>query len=119
MAGRTIDLGFTIPAYGTDCEITQGEDIVLQFTRAGGTTIATYTITGYLRKFHDDADPTLTITGALVSSGSTGIFTLTLTAAQTAALVNQTYYLNVWRTDSGSVTLLSVVLLTVLEGGQS
>lgn len=116
MAARTIDLGFTIPAYATDCEITRGEAVTLQFTRAGGTAITSFTISGYLRTWQGAETITLTLTGTLVSSGSTGVFTMALTAAQTAALLNQSYQLQVWRTDSGSETLLSNVTITMLEG---
>lgn len=116
MAARSIALGWEIPAYGIQADIYQGEAITLTLTRAGGTTIAAWTITAYIKKFHDDATNTLTITGSLVSSGTSGIFTLALTAAQTLALANQGYWCEIWRTDSSSETLMSLLTLNVLEG---
>ena len=115
MAARNIGLGWEVPAYGTDCDFFQGEAITLTFTRAAATTISTWTIVGYLRKFHGDADPVLTISGT-ITSASDGVFTLALTSAQTEDLVNQSYLMQVWRTDALSETLMSIVTVTVQEG---
>jgi hypothetical protein len=118
MAARTISLGWEIPAYFTDCELWQSEDITLEFTRSAATTISGWSISAYLRKFTADADPVLTLSGT-ITSASSGIFTLPLTSAQTEALVNQGYQLEVWRTDSGSLTLMAVVTISVLKGTRS
>ena len=118
MSARSIALTWEVPSFPCSCEVYQGEDITLTFTRAAATTISGWTITGYLRKNHDDADPTLTLSGTITSNTS-GIFTLALTAAQTAALALQGYTMEVWRTDSGSVTLMSTLLLSMLEGTQT
>ena len=118
MAARSIALTWEVPTFTVGCEVWQGEDITLTFTRAAATTISGWTIVGYLRKYHDDSDPTLTISASIVSNTS-GIFTLALTAAQTAALALQGYTMEIWRTDSGSVTLMSTLLLSMLEGTQA
>ena len=118
MSARSIALTWEVPSFPASCEVWTGEDILLTFTRAAATTISGWTITGYLRKNHDDSDPTLTISGTITSNTS-GIFTLALTAAQTAALANQSYTMEIWRVDSGSNTLMSSVYLTMLEGTQT
>lgn len=116
MAARNISLGWEIPAYAVQADLYQGEAITLTYTRASGTTIATWTITAYIKQFHGDATNTLTLTGTLSGGGTAGVFTLALTAAQTLALANQSYWAEVWRTDSGSETLMSLLTLNVLEG---
>ena len=116
MASRQINLTWEVPAYATECEFTQGEALLLQFTRDSGVTIATWTIACYIKKYHDDATVTLTLAGTLVSRGTTGIFTLPLTAAQTLAFEEQTYVAQVWRIDAASETLMSSLALNVLEG---
>jgi hypothetical protein len=114
MAARNISLGWEIPAYGVDCDITQGEAATLTFTKATTTDVTTWTITGYLKQFHDSATVALALTAGSLTSA--GVFVLTLTGAQTQSLVNQSYQLQVWRTTAGSETLLSVVTVNVLEG---
>lgn len=115
MSARNIALTWETPAYATDCEFTQGEAILLTYTRDSTTTILAWTITCYIKKYHDDATPVLTLTGAITVAAS-GIFTLSLTAAQTLALEEQSYVAQAWRTDSGSETILSNLSLNVLEG---
>lgn len=115
MAARNIDLGWTIPAYAADCVLTQGEAITLTFTRDAATTISGWTIVAYLKRYHDDEEVTLTISGSITSAAN-GIFTVSLTSAQTTAFEYQTYVLQVWRTDSGSETVMSNVLVEILEG---
>lgn len=116
MAARSIALGWEIPAYGIQADIYQGEAITLTLTRASGTTIAGWTITAYVKQFHGDATYELELTGTLSGGGTAGVFTLALTAAQTLALDNQGYWCEIWRTDSGSETLMSLLTLNVLEG---
>ena len=115
MAARGISLSWQIPAFGVRCDIWRGEDILLTFTRTDAATIATWTISFRLKKNHGDADPALTIAGTLVSSGTTGVFTVALTAAQTAALSLQGYLFDCVRTDSGSAQTMAIGLVNVLE----
>src|ERR1051326_3551034 len=103
MSARSIALGWEIPAYTVDCAFAQGEAVTLAFTKATTTDVSTWTIVGYLKKYNDTATVVPLRASGLTSAGA---FSLALTAAQTLALALQTYYLEVWRTDTGSETLL-------------
>ena len=114
MSARIISLGWSLPAYTTDADLTQGESVTLAFTAATTTDVTTWTIVGYLKQYHDSATVTLTLTASGLTSA--GAFNLALTGAQSQALVVQSWQLQVWRTDSGSETVLSNVIVNVLEG---
>lgn len=114
MAARSIALTWESPAFPVRVDIFRGEDITLTFTRAAATTISAWTISCAIKKFHGDSSATLTIAGSITSAAS-GVFTVALTAAQTAALDLQSYVFSITRTDSGSNTQMAVGYLNMLE----
>lgn len=115
MAARSIALSWQIPAFAVRADVFRGEAVTLTFTRTDGATIAAWTISFRLKRNHGDSSAALTVAGTLVSSGTTGVFTVALTAAQTDALALQGYIFDVVRTDSGSETQMAVGMLNVLE----
>lgn len=97
-----------------------GEDFVQTFTvyQADGTTLQSLvgaTVLWRARKhpLSSEATPTLSIAGALVGTGSTGQFTVTVTDEQTDALEPRVYHHDAKVTDSGG--LETVVALGTMD----
>lgn len=90
----------------------RGETYTLAFTMTPLTDITGWTISWRLKTALTDVAALLTIVATTVVAAS-GTFSVTLTAAQTAALTMDTYVADVWRTDSGSEALLATGRLQV------
>lgn len=85
----------------------RGEDEAPIFTMAPLTDITGWTISFRLKASLLDATVLLTI-GAILTAPSSGIYTVPITAAQTAALPAGNYAYDIWRTDSGSAAPLNL-----------
>lgn len=90
----------------------RGETYVLNFTVTPTTNITAWTIAWNLKTAFTDTAALLTVAAVIVSAAA-GTFSVTLTAAQTAALTMDTYVADVWRTDLGSEALLATGRLQV------
>lgn len=90
----------------------RGETYLLSFTVTPTTNITAWTIAWNLKTALTDTAPLLTV-AAFITSAPAGTFTVTLTAAQTAALTMDTYIADCWRTDLGSEALLATGRLLV------
>jgi len=93
----------------------RGEDVVLSFTMAPVQNVTGWTIKLYLKTDAEaSGDPLLTIT-ATITDGSAGTFSVTLTSAQTLALLaGKRYRFDVWREGTGVQTLLFAGNLDIL-----
>lgn len=116
MSARNIALNWSIPAFATSCAIGQGESVTLTFTAVTTTAITGWTLTFTCKRFHTDTAALFTLTPT-ITDGVNGVFTVSLTPAQTTTLMTylQSYCCDVWRTDSGSETLLSQVQVVLGE----
>lgn len=95
-----------------------GEAVVLTFSPGEDTSISGWTLVFTVRARRDpDLDTLLTksttASTITITDAAAGVFTLTLTAAQTLALGPGRYAFDVWRTDSGSEKPLILGTFTV------
>ena len=84
----------------------RGEDLTLNFTMS-----PTVDITGWTIQFYSGL---LTI-NATITSGTSGTFSVSITRAQTAAWTPGSKKFDIWRTDSGSSTVLAYGSIEVRE----
>lgn len=92
--------------------IYRGEDDALVFTMTPTTDITGWTISFRVKNTLSDATALVTQAATLTTPAS-GIFTVSLASATTAALLPGVYAYDVWRTDSGSAAALSIGSITV------
>lgn len=94
-----------------------GEDKVITDTISAGGSISGWTLRARLSR--GPGQPSIiektTGSGIEITSASGGIIEITFTAANTSSLEPGAYYLDVWRTNSGYATQLSVGWITLLE----
>jgi hypothetical protein len=100
------------------CAATVGEALVFNFTLASGST----NVTGWTFKATLSAYPSEGLVRSWAdayfsSKTSGGAFTLTIPAADTAALASRSWALEIRRLDSGSETVLSLVYVTLADSG--
>lgn len=93
-------------AQANDFTTYRGEDVVLTFTMTPTTNISGWTIDFNARRSLTDPTIFLTVAG-VVTNAAAGIFTVTLSAANTLTVSGSVPY-DVVRTDSGSVAVLSI-----------
>lgn len=86
--------------------IYRGEDITLNFTMDPVVDISGWTLAYTIRDKHLTGSALASSVGT-VTSGASGTFTVPITAAQSAAIDPGNYSWDVWRTDSGSASLLA------------
>lgn len=116
MAARSIALTWQIPAFGVQFDIYDGEAATLTFTRASAAAITSWNIAFNVKQFHGDSTALLTLAGS-ITDATNGVFTVSLTATHTGTTLSalQSYVFDVWRTDSGSETMMAFGTLTLLE----
>lgn len=116
MSARSIALTWTLPAIPVNAQVYKKEAATLTFTAAAVTSMSAWTITFNLKQYHGDTSALLTITPTITDS-TNGVFTVALTTTHTGTTMGtiQSYPFDVWRTDSGSETLLAFGLVTLLE----
>jgi hypothetical protein len=85
----------------------RGETILLTYTMSPLTDITGWTLRLYVKAALSDTAVLLTVNGAITSAVA-GTFSVTLTAAQTAALATGIYSYDVWRIDAGQECALAV-----------
>lgn len=90
----------------------RGEDLSLGFTMTPLTDITGWTIV-FTVKAAPEATTSLLSINATLTTPSSGIFTVPVTAAQTLGLSANTYAYDIWRTDSGSAAGLSIGSFTM------
>ena len=84
-------------------EIYKGEDVTLSFTMN-----PVVDITGWTLEFNIEQSGTVVLTkSASVTDGPNGLFSVSLTDADTDGLANN-YTYDVWRTDDGSESVLAI-----------
>lgn len=87
--------------------IYKGEYVNLIFTQTPLTDITGWTISFRVKIDHSDSTPLLTV-NATLTTPSVGVYTCSITSAQTAALSAGKYAFDVWRTDAGSEAILAI-----------
>lgn len=92
--------------------IYKGEDVTLNFTMSPVVDISGWTLSFTIRDERLTGSALVTAAGS-VTSGVDGTFSVALTAAQTTTLDPDEYAWDVWRTDSGSATVLALGDITV------
>ena len=103
-----------IDVHNQEQTVYRGETATIPFAPEADTSISGWTIRAYLATV-PGAAVLATLTPS-VTSASAGTFTATIPAATTAALTaGSTYYLDVWRTDSGFEERISGITLRVKE----
>lgn len=88
----------------------RGEDVTLNFTMAPVVDITGWTIS--FRAKSDATQTALVTVNATITVAASGTFAVALTAAQTTSLNASTYAYDVWRTDSGAATALTMGTIT-------
>lgn len=101
-------------AQPNDLACFRGEDITYTFTMNPVEDITAWTIAFTARRLMTDATALFTIAGS-VTDASGGVFTIPLSAANTSQAPGQ-YVYDIWRTDSGSATPLSIGTWTIKQG---
>ena len=116
MAARSISLTWTLPACPASAVVYRKEAATLTFTAAATTAITAWTIVATIKRSHNDTSALVSPTTA-ITDGTNGVFTVALTTTQTGTTMAtpQSYPFDVWRTDSGSETMLAFGLITLLE----
>jgi hypothetical protein len=89
----------------------RGEDVVLPFDIDED--ITGWTLSLIISDTMEDSTPSLTVAG-VITTAATGLCSVTLTAAQTAALALPVYQWELLRTNSGAKATLAYGTLTVL-----
>lgn len=92
----------------------RGEDLAPVFTIKPVEDITGWTISLRVKVNKTDAASLLTITASNTTPAS-GIFTVAISAAQSATLSPGTYVVDIWRTDSGSACALGDGTVSVLN----
>lgn len=108
-----------MPAARIALEAYQGEDYVATGTHRVSEGGAVVNITGWtivltIKRLPTDSPAVLSVNG-VVPTGTDGVYTVSLTAAQTAALGVGDYHCDVWRTNSGAKTELAIGFFSVLQ----
>lgn len=91
----------------------KGEAIVIGVTMSPVVDITNWTIV-FTLKASPGASPAILAKSGTVVNGPQGKFSVNLTAADTAQLP-QAYAYDIWRTDSGTETVLSIGSFTILQ----
>lgn len=90
----------------------RGEDVTLAVTLSPTTDITGWTLSFKVKQNATDATALLTVAGSITGAAA-GTFSVSLTAAQTASVPTGVYVYDIWRTDSGAATALTVGSVTV------
>jgi hypothetical protein len=95
----------------------QGEDVTLTVTMTPATNITGWTLRFSLKKQYADAAALITKSsgaGLTITDAANGVFKVTLTSADSAALDLGNYVYDIQRIDSSSRTVLTIGNLTIL-----
>src|SRR3990167_5000927 len=89
-----------------------GEDLLFTFTASSATSISGWTFSLVLYDAQGGTALFTKTTGFSITDASAGVFTVTLTAAETTSYKRAGFF-RVWRTNSGSATVLAEGAVTV------
>lgn len=92
----------------------KGEAVVFTFTMSPTTDITGWHISFTLKANAPDSVTLLTVAGVITAPAASGIFTISMTHAQTNIAVGA-YAYDVQRTDSGSEAVLSIGHLNIVQ----
>lgn len=96
-----------------DISVYKGEAVLLTFTMTPATDISGWSISFTLKTNQTDSTALIS-QAAVLTTPASGVFTVTLTHAQTNRTA-ATYYYDVQRTDSGSEAVLSIGTFTISQ----
>lgn len=100
-------------AVNQNFELFRGEDGELTVTMDPETDITGWTITFFVKTAEEASGDPLLEVAATITDAEAGVFTVALTAAQTAGLDAGKYRYDIWRLGSGVNTLLTWGKLTM------